>query len=218
VIFHVEPRTRQASRPEEMAASLTHGLGLLASLIAVPFLIVDAVGRHNPWAIVGFSVFSAAVVALYASSTLYHAFPGNRAKSAFRAVDHAAIYFLIAATYTPFSLGVLRGPWGWSLLGAIWALAVAGIVLSAIRISRPPYLFPVVYVIMGWLVVVAAKPVLRMVPLPGVLWVMAGGLLYTTGLAFFAADRRMPYGHTVWHLFVLGGTTCHYVAVLGYAG
>lgn len=167
-------------------------------------------------AIVGTGIFAATVALLYLTSTLYHALPPGRAKRVFRILDHGAIYLLIAGTYTPFTLGVLRGPWGWTLLGLIWALALAGIVLKSVGGVRLPRLSTSLYLAMGWLVLVAAKPLWQAMPASGLFWLIAGGVAYTAGVAFYVA-RRLRYAHFVWHLFVLAGTACHFVAVLRYA-
>ena len=164
----------------------------------------------------GASVFAGTAVVLYLASTLYHALPPNRAKRVFRVLDHSAIFLLIAGTYTPFTLGVLRGPWGWALLGIVWGLAALGIVLKAIGGIRYPWLSSALYVGMGWLALVAIRPLWLHVPIGGWLWLIAGGLAYTAGIAFYAAER-VRYGHFVWHIFVLAGSTCHGLAVLWYA-
>jgi hemolysin III len=165
---------------------------------------------------VGASVFAATIVLLYLASTLYHALPRNRAKRVLQVIDHGAIFLLIAGTYTPFTLGVLRGAWGWTLLGVVWGLAAVGIVLKAVGRLRHPALSVCLYLGMGWLVLIAVRPLWLRVPLAGLLWLLAGGLAYTAGLAFFAA-KGMRYSHLVWHLFVLAGTACHFFAVLWYA-
>jgi hemolysin III len=154
---------------------------------------------------------------LYLASTLYHALPAGGAKRLFRVIEHSAIYLLIAGTYTPFTLGVLRGAWGWMLLGLIWGMALAGVLLKALNRMAHPILSTGLYLLMGWLIVIAAQPLTARVPLPGLLWLIAGGLAYTLGVIFFALDSRLRYGHFIWHLFVMTGTACHYVAVLGYA-
>jgi hemolysin III len=156
------------------------------------------------------------MVCLYLASTLYHAVPGPRAKGFFRVLDHAAIFLLIAGTYTPFTLGVMRGPWGWTLLGMIWLLATVGLVLTAVPATRHSRVSIVLYVAMGWLALIAVRPVLSHVPLSGILWIVAGGLAYTSGLVFFGM-HRLRYNHLVWHLFVLTGTVCHFFAVLWYS-
>jgi len=209
-------RERRQSLGEEIANSVSHGVGLLAAVAAAPILIVVAVWRGSAAGIVGASVFAATVVVLYLTSTLYHALPESRAKRVLRVLDHGAIFLLIAGTYTPFTLGVLHGAWGWTLFGLVWSLALAGIVLKAVGGVRYPVLSTSLYLAMGWLVLIAVKPMWDRVPMWGLFWLAAGGLAYTLGVAFFAA-KRVPYGHFVWHLFVLVGTVCHFIAVLRYA-
>ncbi|HJT30385.1 MAG TPA: hemolysin III family protein [Pyrinomonadaceae bacterium] len=201
---------------EEIANTISHGLGLVLALIAVPILIAAAVRAGNVHFTVGASVFGGTMVLLYLASTLYHSLTHEAAKALFRLFDHTAIFLLIAGTYTPFSLGVLRGPWGWSLLAAIWILAIIGIMLKIRKQTRHSAIGIVLYVIMGWLCVVAVKPMLMLIPVPGLLLILAGGIAYTGGLAFFAA-QRIRYNHFIWHLFVIAGTTCHFFAVLWYA-
>ena len=209
-------RKRLQSPGEELANSISHGIGLVVVLIAAPVLIVTAARRGGTAAVVGASVFTATMVLLYLSSTLYHALPRNKAKRVLRVLDHGAIFLLIAGTYTPFTLGVLRGAWGWTLFGLVWSLAVLGIVLKAVGGIRYPVLSTCLYLGMGWLILIAVRPLWLGLPLPGLLWLAAGGLAYTAGVAFFAAER-VRFSHFVWHLFVLAGTTCHFFAVLWYA-
>jgi hemolysin III len=178
--------------------------------------VIDALS-DGAAAVVGAAVFGATMALLYLTSTLYHAMAPSRAKRVFQILDHSAIYLLIAGTYTPFTLGVLRGAWGWTLFGVIWGLAAIGIFLKSVRGIRYPRLSTAVYLAMGWLVVVALKPLLINVPATGMFWLVAGGVAYTAGVIFYAANR-MRYAHFVWHLFVLAGTTCHFVAVLRYSG
>jgi len=206
---------RAQSRGEEIANSVSHGVGFVAAVAVLPVLAVNAL-QHGSAALVGALVFGVSALLLYLTSTLYHALTPVRAKQVFRVLDHGAIYVLIAGTYTPFMLGVLRGPIGWSLLGAVWVLALFGIVLKARGGIRYPRFSTALYLGMGWLVLVAAKPFLDAVPVPGLLWLAAGGLAYTAGVGFYAASR-LPYRHFVWHLFVLAGTACHVVAVMRYA-
>jgi len=206
---------RGQSPGEEIANSISHGIGLLGTLIALPVLVIGAV-PHGPAAIVGAAIFGATMVLLYLTSTLYHAIPPSRAKRVWRILDHGAIYLLIAGTYTPFTLGVLRGPWGWTLFGLIWTLALAGILLKSIGGVRHPRLSTGLYLGMGWLVLVAAKPLWQTVPGWGLFWLAAGGVGYTAGVGFYAASR-VRYAHLVWHLFVLAGTGCHFIAVFRYA-
>jgi hemolysin III len=201
---------------EEMANTISHGIGLALAIAATPILIVAALRGGSVWGLIGASVFAGAMLSLYFASTLYHALRHDKAKRFFRTLDHGAIFLLIAGTYTPFTLGVLRGPWGWTLLGLIWAMAAAGLTMKALAITRYRWLSMALYLSMGWLVVIAAKPVLLRVPLPGILWLVAGGFAYTAGVAFYRA-HRLRYHHFIWHLFVLAGTTCHFFAVLWYS-
>lgn len=208
-------RQRPQSLGEEIANSVSHGIGFLAALAAFPLLVLGAFERGAP-AVIGAAVFAATTALLYLTSTLYHALAQNRAKQVFQILDHGAIYLLIAGTYTPFTLGVLRGPWGWTLLGMIWGLAITGVVAKLKWGIRHPRLSTVCYLAMGWLVLAAAKPLWLLVPKWGLFWLVAGGLAYTAGVGFYAA-RRLRYGHFIWHLFVLCGTACHFVAVWHYA-
>jgi hemolysin III len=201
---------------ERIANSVSHGCGGAILLLVTPPLIVASYGRGGAWGVVGASVFAATAFVLYLSSTLYHALPPGIGKRVFRRLDHSAIFLLIAGTYTPFVLGVLRGPWGWSLFGVVWGLAAAGIVKEVLAKKHHEWLSIGLYVIMGWLVVIAVDPMLRLIPIPGLLLLLGGGLAYTLGVLFYACDR-LPYFHFTWHLFVLAGTTLHYVAVWNYA-
>jgi len=205
-----------SSSKEEIANSISHGVGLLLAITLLPILIMSARRSGSIHFIVGASVFGATMVLLYSASTLYHSLTHQRAKRFFRLVDHIAIFLLIAGTYTPFTLGVLRGPWGWTLLTIVWVLAAVGIVMKAIVGTRHTWISIALYLLMGWLAVVAVKPILMLVPLPGILLILAGGIAYSGGLAFFSAPR-LRYGHFIWHLFVMAGTTCHFFAVLWYA-
>jgi hemolysin III len=174
---------------EEIANSVSHGVGFLGALAVTPWLVREAARRGGAIEIIGASVFAATMAILYLSSTLYHALPKNRAKRVFRVIDHSAIFLLIAGTYTPFTLGVLRGTWGWSLFGVVWALAVCGVVLKAVGGIRYPRLSTALYVGMGWLALVAIRPLWQHVPAAGWLWLLAGGAAYTAGIVFYAAER-----------------------------
>ena len=207
---------RVPSLGEEIANSVSHGVGFLAALAATPFLVLAAARRGGAVAIVGASVFAGTTVVLYLASTLYHALPMNKAKRVFRIIDHSAIFVLIAGTYTPFTLGVLRGAWGWTLFGVVWGLAILGVTLKAVGGIGYPRLSTTLYLGMGWLALIAIRPLWVHVPGAGWLWLIAGGLAYTAGIAFYAAER-VRYGHFVWHVFVLIGTVCHFFAVLWYA-
>jgi hemolysin III len=208
------PEPQGQSLGEEIANSISHGTGFLGALIGFPILVLGAIPQGAA-AAVGAGVFASTMALLYLTSTLYHALAPNRAKRLFRVLDHGAIYLLIAGTYTPFTLGVLRGPWGWTLFGIIWALAVAGVVLKSVGGVRHPRLSTALYLGMGWLILVAALPLWRVMPAWGLFWLVAGGLFYTAGVGFYAA--RMRYAHFVWHLFVLAGSACHFIAVLYFA-
>jgi hemolysin III len=157
------------------------------------------------------------MILLYLASTLYHALPRGKAKERFRVIEHCAIYLLIAGTYTPFTLGPLHGAWGWSLFAAIWGLAVLGVLTKTVIRGHHPVLSTALYLAMGWLILIAAQPLVARVHIKGLLWLAAGGLAYTVGVVFFALDSRLKYAHFVWHLFVVAGTACHYFAILWYA-
>jgi len=208
--------SRSLAVREEIANSISHGLGLVLALIALPILILSAIRIGSTHFVVGAVIFGATMVLLYSASTLYHSISHETAKRFFRLFDHSAIFLLIAGTYTPFTLGVLRGAWGWTLLAIIWSLAIAGIVIKALPHTRHSWISMMLYLVMGWLAIVAIKPILQLVPLPGILLIFAGGIAYTGGLVFFAAPR-LRYSHFIWHLFVIAGTTCHFFAVLWYA-
>ena len=210
-------RERPQSLGEELANSLSHGVGFVAALASLPILIVAAARHGSAMNIVGASVFAATMVLLYLTSALYHALPRNRFKPLFQKLDHGAIYLLIAGTYTPFTLGVLRGAWGWTLFGLVWGLAVIGVMLKAFDRLSHPMISTGLYLLMGWLVMIAIGPLTSLLPTAGLLWLLAGGLAYTAGVVFFVADARLRYSHFVWHLFVMAGTTCHFCAVLWYA-
>ena len=209
-------RERPQSLGEEIANSVSHGAALLAALVAVPFLFAGNRGLGAA-GIVGVSVFAATLVLLYLTSTLYHALPAGRAKRVFLKLDHGAIYVFIAGSYTPFTLGALGGPWGWTLFALVWSLAVLGVTLKAFDRLSHPWLSTGLYLMMGWLVLIAVVPLVERVPKTGVALLVAGGLAYTVGVVFFMLDSRLRYAHAVWHSFVVAGTGCHFTAVLNYA-
>lgn len=208
---------RQQTGNEEIANSVSHGVALLAVLVGTPFLILQAVRTGSPGFVVGVSIFSTTMALLYLASTLYHALPRGRAKRVFQVLDHSAIFLLIAGTYTPFSLGVLNGSWGWVLFGMVWTLAALGVSLKSVNGLNHPVLSTGLYLLMGWLVVIAILPLQQLLAPAGLAWLVAGGLAYTGGIVFYALDRRLRYGHFIWHLFVVFGTVCHFLAVFGYA-
>ena len=212
----LELEERPQTLGEEIANSVSHGIGLLAALVAFPILVTSALNRGDLAGTVGATVFATTMVLLYLASTLFHALPPNRAKRVFQILDHSAIYLLIAGTYTPFTLGVLRGVWGWTLFGLVWGLAVIGTVFKTLGGVRYTTFSTWVYLAMGWLVLIAIEPVWTLVPKWGLFWLVAGGIAYTAGTVFFMAER-IRYFHFVWHLFVVLGTACHFIAVLWYA-
>lgn len=206
---------RVATLREEIANAATHGVGFVASLIGVPILVLTAAARGERLTLIGASVFGATLLALYAASTLYHAIPHPTLKQRLRVLDHAAIYLLIAGTYTPFTLGVLRGVWGWTLFGIVWTLAALGVLFKVFFGPGWQRASTAMYIGMGWLIIVALKPLMNALPTMGLLLLAAGGLFYTGGCVFYLA--RKSWSHPVWHVFVMGGSACHYFAVLWYA-
>ena len=210
---------RSQSLQEERANSVSHGAALLAAIAAVPFLMFASsrAGNFSTNAnVVGALIFALTMVFLYFTSTLYHALPEGRAKTVFLKLDHGAIYFFIAGSYTPFALGAMDGSRDWLVLGLVWAMALAGATLKVIDRLATPWMSTGLYLLMGWLVLVAAVPIVERVSLPVFNLLVAGGLAYTVGVVFFALDSKLRYAHTVWHGFVAAGTGCHYFAVLGY--
>src|ERR1051326_192713 len=200
---------------EEIANCVTHGVGLALSVAGLVALVVVAWVYGGVWQVVSGSVYGASLVTLYAASTFYHGTRPHRAKRLLQVVDHCCISLLIAGTYTPFTLVTLRGGWGWTLFGLVWGIAVAGILFRLVFGNRYRPVAVASYVLMGWLCVIAAKPILTLAPLGAILWIVAGGVAYTSGVFFFAS-KRIPHARAIWHLFVLGGSVCHYVAVVLY--
>lgn len=196
----------------ERLNTITHLVGAALALAGLIVLVVQASLKGDPWKIVSFSVYGVTLVTLYFFSTVYHSIRG-RAKSIFQKLDHSAIYLLIAGTYTPFTLVTLRGLWGWSLFGLVWGLAIAGIAQEIFWKTKRRILSVVIYLLMGWLVVIFIRPLVRALPGAGLVWMMAGGLFYTLGVVFYALDKKISYGHGVFHFFVLAGSVCHYIAV-----
>jgi len=195
---------------EEVASLLTHAFGVVLSIVALGVMLVLA--DNEPLKLVSAAVFGLSLVLLYTSSTLYHFFTSPRWKARFQALDHACIYLLIAGSYTPFTLITLRGPWGWSLFAAVWTLAIAGVLIKTLgKGKKDHWISTALYLVMGWLILLALAPLLRAMPVAGVLWLVAGGLAYSLGVVFYAW-QRLPYNHAIWHLFVLGGSACHVLA------
>ncbi len=200
---------------EEVANSVTAGAGLLLSIAGFVLLIVFASFHGNPWYIASTTIYGSTLVISYGAFTLYHAFRSERMKHLFKILDHASIYLLIAGTYTPFTLVSLRGYLGWTLFGLVWGFTLFGILFKVFFTGRFEIISLATYLLMGWLIVIAAKPLLALLPRAGVWWLAAGGLLYTAGVLFYAVER-IPFNHAIWHLFVLAGSTCHYLAVMFY--
>ena len=205
--------TARYSFGEEVANSVTHAVGWLLSMCGLAILVTFAAVTGGALRVVSCAVFGATLVTLYSASTLYHALPSERAKRVFRVLDHSAIFILIAGTYTPLSLVAVGGSWGWSLFGVIWALAAIGVLLNTIAHGRWRWLSITLYISMGWLVVIAIRPLVAAVSTGVLVLIVTGGLAYTLGLAFYGW-RRLPYSHAVWHLFVLAGSVLHYLAVI----
>lgn len=204
------------SRGEEIANVVSHGIGLAGAVAAIPILVVAAVRREDASAVVGGAIFGATMALLYLASTLYHAAPPGRLKGILRRLDHSAIFLLIAGTYTPFTLGVLEGGWGWSLFGVVWGIAAVGVLLKLSAGPRFPGLSSAMYVAMGWMILIAVRPLWQNVAGWGIALLVLGGLAYTLGVAFYLA-KGLRYSHFIWHLFVLAGSTLHFFAVLHYA-
>jgi hemolysin III len=198
---------------EEIANGVTHGIAAALSIAGLSVLVSLAAVKGDAWRIVSFSIYGSTLVVLFLASTFYHSLPWPRVKQVFRFIDHASIYLLIAGTYTPFTLVNLRGAWGWSIFGIMWGLALTGVILKLFMLGRFRILTVLVYVAMGWFVLVALKPTLAAVPAAGMIWLLVGGCAYTFGITFYAW-KKLPYGHAVWHLFVMGGSMCHFFAVL----
>jgi hemolysin III len=210
--------TRVQSVGEELANAISHGIGFVASLISAPILLLAAAEHNSSGFFVGAIVYTTTLSLLYFSSMLYHAWPSPRGKSFWRVIDHSAIFLLIAGTYTPFGLGPLRNGGGLMMLGVVWSLALFGVVMKVMRgSSRYPKLSMSLYLGTGWLGIFLVRPVTFAIPLSPLLWLLAGGVAYTTGVLFFI-NKRLPYSHFVWHLFVLAGSSCHFAAVISCTG
>jgi hemolysin III len=201
--------------PGERFNSISHLIGAALALAALVVLVVFASLQGDPWKIVSLSIYGATLFLLYALSTLYHSLHG-RAKLVFQKLDHAAIYLLIAGSYTPFTLVTLRGPWGWALFGVVWTLAVIGIVIDCLHRNGPRIYQIIIYLLMGWVILIALYPLIQNLPTGGLVWLVVGGLCYTGGMVFYALDEKLNHAHGIWHLFVLAGSICHFLAILLY--
>ncbi|MEK8030560.1 hemolysin III family protein [Ideonella sp. DXS29W] len=202
---------------EEIANAISHGLGCLLAIASLPILVFYAAQQGTAVNVVAASVFAGTAILLYLVSALYHAIPPGTAKHWLGRLDHAAIYLFIAGSYTPFALGVLKGGWGWTLFGIVWAAAAFGVTIKLLDRLKHPLWSTALYVAMGWVALVAAGPLIERMPATGIAWLVAGGLSYTLGAVVFLLDHRVRYAHFVWHLFVLGGSVCHFFAALWYA-
>ncbi|QNB48399.1 hemolysin III family protein [Thermanaerosceptrum fracticalcis] len=203
------------SLAEEIFNSISHGIGALFSIAALVILVAFASIRGDVWRIVSFSIYGFTLFFLYLSSTLYHSVFHEKSKRVLRVFDHISIYLLIAGSYTPVTLVSMRGTWGWTIFGIIWALAIGGIILKVVNLEKMKYFSIGLYVIMGWLIMIAVKPMLEMIPQGLFTWLLTGGLMYTFGVIFYLW-KRIPFNHGIWHLFVLGGSTVHYLGFLFY--
>ncbi len=207
--------TTKYSVGEEIANSITHGIGALLSIGGLAVLVGFASLRGDAWHIASCSIFGSTLILLYVASTLYHSIPLPNIKEILRMIDHSAIYLLIAGTYTPFMLVNLRGPWGWSLFGIIWGIAIAGILLKTTSVGRLPGISLGFYLAMSWIVIIAIKPMLAVLDKGGLELLLLGGLTYTAGIVFYSW-KKLPYSHAIWHLFVLAGSCFHFFAILFY--
>jgi hemolysin III len=210
-----QPSERLFTLSEEILHSVTHGIAAGLAIVGLTLLVVLAVINGNVYQIVSFSIFGSTLVLLYLASTFYHGIQNPRLKRKFKIFDHASIYLLIAGTYTPFLLIALRGTTGWTLLVVVWGIALAGVIYKILFIERFQVLSVVSYILLGWLCVFVFKEMLVSIPMGGIIWLVVGGLFYMVGVIFYAL-QKIPYMHVVWHFFVLGGSICHYIAVLLY--
>ncbi|WP_128894945.1 PAQR family membrane homeostasis protein TrhA [Longirhabdus pacifica] len=200
---------------EEIANAISHGIGTLLSIAGLVLLVVYSSLYGDAWHIVSFSIFGASLVILYLFSTLLHSLPKGKAKNVFEILDHSAIYLLIAGTYTPFLLTILRGPLGWTMFGIIWGMAATGIVLKVFFVKRFVILSTLCYIAMGWMIIIAYKPLISNFSAEGMTWLVIGGVLYTLGTIFYVW-KKVPYHHAIWHVFVILGSVAHFFAIFGY--
>lgn len=200
---------------EELANRLTHGIGAVLSVAGLVLMVVYSALYGDAWIVTSTAIYGASLVILYTASTLYHTFKSDRMRRFFQKLDHSAIYVLIAGTYTPFTLGPLRGGWGWTLFGIVWGFAVVGVVLKLFFAGKADVLSTIAYLVMGWIVVIAIKPLVATLPREALWWLIGGGLSYSLGTIFYLWEK-LPFNHAVWHLWVLGGSVCHWIAIFGY--
>lgn len=208
-------REKRYTLGEEIANSVTHGVGAALSVAGLSVLVTLANIYGDAWRVVSFSIYGATMILLYLASAFYHAFQNPKIKRIFRKLDHGAIFLLIAGTYTPYTLVTLRGAWGWTIFGVIWTLAAAGVILTGFLVKKVEWLSVVLYISMGWIVLAAFKPLLDNLPFAGIMWLLAGGLFYTVGTVAYIWEK-IPFNHAIWHVFVLAGSACHYFGILFY--
>jgi hemolysin III len=204
------------TRREEIANVITHGVGIALGIAGLSILVVFASLKGDPWKIVSFAVYGASIVILYSASTIYHSIKNITLKKIFQIVDHSSIFMLIAGTYTPFVLVNMRGPWGWTLFGLVWGLAIIGIIIKSSLGTGGEKLSTVVYLAMGWIIIIAFKKMISSIPLMGIVWLVIGGVCYSLGAIVFLLENKMPFNHPLWHLFVLAGTVTHFFGILFY--
>ena len=207
--------TGEYTLAEEKINALTHGIGTVLAAAGLVLGVIFAVIYGNVWHVVSFSIYGATLLLMYLISTLYHAFRNRKVKDVLKVLDHSAIYLLIAGTYTPFTLITLHGWLGWTLFGVVWGLAVAGIFFKIFFVKRFRALSTIMYLLMGWMVLSVVKPLVATIPPPGLVWLVAGGLLYSSGTIFYMRKKK-AFNHAIWHVFVLAGSACHFMAVLLY--
>ncbi|HHX77796.1 MAG TPA: hemolysin III family protein [Firmicutes bacterium] len=206
-------KIRELSKGEEIANAVSHGIGIGLAIAALVILTVFAAIHGNMWHIVSFCIFGSTMVVLYTASTLYHSFPRGKTKTIFKIIDHACVFLLIAGTYTPLTLVTLRGTFGWSLFGVVWGIALLGIVFKLLFINKFHLFSTLLYIGMGWLIIIAIKPLINGLNAASLFFLMAGGILYTLGTIFYGL-QKIKYNHVVWHLFVLAGSICHFFCIL----
>lgn len=200
---------------QEKANTITHGIGTILSVAGFIVLLFIAITKGNIWQIISFTIYGTTLITLYLASTIYHGLPETKTKRTFQVFDHSAIYLLIAGSYTPITLISLRGSWGWTLFGLVWGIALIGISMKAFFFKKTQVISVILYIVMGLLILAAIKPLLMSIPINMLLWIIAGGLFYLLGIFFFFTPK-IPYHHTIWHLFVLGGSISHFLGILFY--
>lgn len=211
----MKPDARLYPKNEEIMNVVSHGIGFLLSIPALALLVVFASIEGTAWHIISFAIYGSSLVVLYFASTIFHLTQNQKTRNRLNVFDHASIYLLIAGSYTPFVLVTIRGPWGWSIFGVVWGLAICGIILKIFFTGRFNTLSTILYIVLGWTILIAISPLTRALPFEGLMWLLAGGLSYTVGAVFFLLNR-LPFNHAVFHLFVLLGSICHFVAVFWY--